>query len=156
MNGQSFFVGIRNTFYRIAVIFGQGVLVAAAGILQVYFRNRIAFTWSLIFYALTGIFLALWFYHGLILPRPKADNRNNTNSTAVIRGMKDMIVSFFSKFPLKVFVFSILFIMFYRFPEALLGKMTTTFLQRSASEGGLGLSPMEFGIANGTIGLIAY
>lgn len=153
-HGQSFFVGIRNTFYRIAVIFGQGVLVAAAGILQVYFRNRIAFTWSLIFYALTGIFLALWFYHGLILPRPKADNRNNTNSTAVVRGMKDMIVSFFSKFPLKVFVFSILFIMFYRFPEALLGKMTTTFLQRSASEGGLGLSPMEFGIANGTIGLI--
>ena len=44
--------------------------------------------------------------------------------------------------------------MLYRFPEALLGKMTTTFLQRPGSEGGLGLSPMEFGVANGTIGLI--
>ena len=151
---QSLFVGIRNTFYRIAVIFGQGVLVALAGVLQLYFRNQKAFTWSLIFYGLTGLFIALWFYHGFILPRPAADSRNNTKASDVMNGMKEMFISFFTKFPLKEFLFSILFIMLYRFPEALLGKMTTTFLQRPGSEGGLGLSPMEFGVANGTIGLI--
>ena len=151
---QSLFVGIRNTFYRIAVIFGQGVLVALAGLLQVYFRNQKAFTWSLIFYGLTGLFIALWFYHGFILPRPAADSRNNTKASEVMAGMKDMFISFFTKFPLKEFAFAVLFIMLYRFPEALLSKMTTTFLQRPGSEGGLGLSPMEFGVANGTIGLI--
>ena len=31
---QSAFVGIRNTFYRIAMVFGQGVLVMLAGLLQ--------------------------------------------------------------------------------------------------------------------------
>lgn len=151
---QSLFVGIRNTFYRIAVIFGQGVLVAVAGILQLYFRNQKAFTWSLVFYALTGVFIALWFYHGMVMPRPDADNRNNTKVSDVFKGMIDMFVSFFTRFPLRDFIFALLFIMLYRFPEAMLGKMTTTFLQRPGSEGGLGLSPMEFGVANGTIGLI--
>ncbi len=151
---QSFFVGVRNTFYRLAVVFGQGVLVAAAGALQIVFRNQKAFTWSLIFYALTGLFIFLWLYHGFRLPRPKADSRDNTKANEVFRGLIQMIVSFFTKFPLKMFLCSILFIMLYRLPEAMLGKMTTTFLQRPGSEGGLGLSPMEFGIANGTIGVI--
>jgi len=31
---QSFFVGIRNTFYRFATIFGQGLLVMLAGYLE--------------------------------------------------------------------------------------------------------------------------
>src|SRR5207244_393779 len=31
---QSFFVGIRSTFYRIAMISGQGLLVIVAGIIQ--------------------------------------------------------------------------------------------------------------------------
>jgi len=150
---QSFFVGIRNTFYRIAVIFGQGALVAFAGVLQNYFTDK-AFTWSLIFYGLTGIFIALWLYHGFILPHPNADNRDNTKSADVFRGLLDMIKSFFTKFPFKVIFFSMLFMLFYRLPEAMLSKMTTTFLQRSAEEGGLGLTPVQFGIANGTVGLI--
>ena len=50
--------------------------------------------------------------------------------------------------------FAMLFLLLYRFPEALLTKMSLTFLQRPNSEGGLGLSPQEFGLANGTVGLI--
>ena len=41
---QALFVGIRNTFYRIAVIFGNGILISFAGVLQVVFRNKIAFS----------------------------------------------------------------------------------------------------------------
>ena len=50
--------------------------------------------------------------------------------------------------------FAMLFLLFYRFPEALLGKMSVTFLMRPNSAGGLGLSPQEFGLASGTIGVI--
>ena len=53
-NDQAFYVGIRSTFYRLATIFGQGVLVMIAGNLQVIYRNSIPFSWSLMFYGVTG------------------------------------------------------------------------------------------------------
>ena len=151
---QSWFVGIRNTFYRIAVIFGQGILVPAAGMLQLMFRNQKAYTWSLVFYGLAGLFLAIWLYHGMMMPKP--DDRKNDAKTAgeVMRGVWEMLITFFQKLPAKRMVFVLLFLLFYRFPEAMLTKMTTTFLMRSNSEGGLGLSPQEYGLAYGTIGLI--
>ena len=36
---QSFFVGIRSTFYRLSSVFGQGVLVVAAGLLETRLEN---------------------------------------------------------------------------------------------------------------------
>lgn len=151
---QAWFVGIRNTFYRIAVILGNGVLVPVAGVLQVYFRNQVAFTWSLVFYGLAGVFIALWLYHGAIMPRPAADRRGNASPGEVAHGIVRMFVTFFTKLPLKQMVFALLFIFLYRFPEAMLTKMAATFLMRPTTEGGLGLSPQEYGLANGTVGLI--
>ena len=151
---QTWYVGIRNTFYRIAVIFGQGVLVPAAGMLQLMFRNQKAYTWSLVFYGLAGLFLAIWLYHGTVMPKP--DDRKNEAKTAgeVMRGVWEMLVTFFRKLPAKRMIFVLLFLLFYRFPEAMLTKMTTTFLMRPNSEGGLGLSPQEYGLSYGTIGLV--
>lgn len=151
---QTMFVGIRNTFYRLAVIFANGILVSLAGILQVLFRNQIAFTWSLIFYGLTGIFIALWLWHGFILPRPADDKPRDASAREVADGLVKMFRTFVNKFPLKETVAVLIFLLFYRFPEALLNTMTKTFLMRPNSEGGLGLSPQEYGLANGTVGLI--
>ena len=69
---QSFFVGIRNTFYRLANIFGQGILVMLAGWLETS-QNNIPLAWSITFYLLAGLFLALTIYHRLILPHPDSD-----------------------------------------------------------------------------------
>ncbi len=151
---QSLFVGIRNTFYRIAVIFGQGVLISLAGLLQRYLRDDKAFTWSLVFYGLAALFIMLWLWHHYILPHAKADTNRPSSAHEVIAGLKDTLVSFVTKVSWRSFAFVVLFLLFYRFPEALLSKMTATFLQRPASEGGLGLTPIEYGIANGTVGLI--
>lgn len=151
---QALFVGIRNTFYRIAVIFGNGILISFAGVLQVVFRNKIAFSWSLIFYGLAGLFIALWLYHGVAMPRPKDDNQSGESLREVAKGLHSMFASFFTKFPVRQTIAVLMFLLFYRFPEALLNTMTKTFLMRPNSHGGLGLSPQEFGLANGTIGLI--
>lgn len=153
-HSQAMFVGIRNTFYRLAVIFGNGILVSLAGVLQVVFRNRIAFTWSLIFYGLAGIFIALWLYHGLQMPRSDADRQRESSIAEVWAGLKTMMLTFFTKFPVRQTVAVMLFLLFYRFPEALLNTMTKTFLMRPNSSGGLALSPQEYGLANGTIGLV--
>ena len=151
---QTMFVGIRNTFYRLAVIFGNGILISLAGVLQVMFRNRIAFTWSLIFYGVAGLFIAMWLYHGLKMPRPADDVQNDSSISEVTAGLKRMFVTFITKFPVKQTVAVLAFLLFYRFPEALLNTMTKTFLMRANSAGGLGLSPQEYGLANGTVGLV--
>ena len=151
---QTWFVGIRNLFYRLAVIFGNGVLIPVAGILQVYFKDRTAFTWSLVFYGLAALFIGIWLYHAYIMPRPAADQRHDASFRDVASGILPMFTSYFRKFPARETFFAMLFLLFYRFPEALLTKMSLTFLQRPNSEGGLGLSPQEFGLANGTVGLI--
>jgi PAT family beta-lactamase induction signal transducer AmpG len=152
---QAWFVGIRNTFYRIAVIFGNVVLVYLAGQLQLVFRDRTAFTWSLVFYGAAGLFIALWLYHAFVMPHPADDSpRQGLTARQTWRGVLDMLASFFSKMPARPMLFALLFLLFYRFPEALLTKMSATFLMRPESEGGLGLSPKAFGLANGTVGLI--
>ena len=63
---QSFFVGIRNTFYRFANIFGQGILVMLAGWLETS-QGNIPLAWSITFYLMAGLFLALTLYHRFIL-----------------------------------------------------------------------------------------
>lgn len=151
---QVWFVGIRNTFYRLAVIFGNGVLIPLAGMLQLIFRNRTAFTWSILFYGLAGLFIGIWLYHTYIMPCADRDQPHKTNAHKVAMGVVTAFRTFFKKLPPKELLFAILFMLFYRFPEALLGKMSVTFLMRPNSAGGLGLSPQEFGLASGTVGMI--
>lgn len=49
---------------------------------------------------------------------------------------------------------AILFMLFYRFPEAQLAKMGIPFLLDSPMEGGLGMTTEQVGFAQGTIGVI--
>jgi PAT family beta-lactamase induction signal transducer AmpG len=88
------------------------------------------------------------------MPHPAADQRRDTNASEVARNIVVMFKTYFQKFPVREVGFAMLFLLFYRFPEALLTKMSATFLMRPGSEGGLGLSPQEFGLASGTVGLI--
>lgn len=152
---QTYFVGIRNTFYRLAVIFGNGVVVAIPSTLMVWFRNSVAFAWSLVFYGLAGIFIALWLFHSFVLPNSTADSEKTRSSAAEVwSGLKHTLSTFFTKFPVRTTVIAICFLLLYRFPEALLNTMTKTFLMRPNSEGGLGMAPTEYGLSYGTVGLI--
>lgn len=150
---QAFFVGIRSTFYRLSMIVGKGVLIMLAGVLQVKFRYQIRFSWSLIFYGLTGLFIAFYLYHHYILPRPKEDVDHKSHQTAhdILQGFLETFASFFRK---KQILIAIAFMLLFRLPEALLTPVSQLFLQAQRSRGGLGLSPQEFGFVNGTIGVI--
>lgn len=149
---QAWFVGIRSTFYRFATIFGQGVLIMIAGNLQVIFRNSISLSWSLTFYGIAGIFIALWLWHSAILPKPEEDiARKDVDTRTIWIEFVETISSFFKK---PQVVVAILFMLFYRIPEGLLGKVGPLFLIDSTSNGGLGLSPQEYGLVQGTVGVI--
>ena len=94
---QAFFIGIRNTFYRIAMLTGQGLLVMLAGYLEES-TGRIPFAWSLVFFVLAGLFIGLALWHRYAMPSPTADRqRESVGPAAVLRGFGDTFVSFFRK-----------------------------------------------------------
>ena len=145
---QAYFVGIRSTFYRIATIFGQGLLVMLAGNLEVITRN-VRYSWSLMFYMMAGLFIAFWMWHHYILPRPEESEKARASS--LLTGFWHTLMTFFQK---PQVVVGICFMLFYRMPEGLLAKVSSLFLIDYVHKGGLGLSPAEYGLVQGTVGMI--
>ncbi|MCM1293193.1 MAG: MFS transporter [Bacteroides sp.] len=149
--GQSFFVGIRTMFYRLAMLLGQGPLVILAGYLEVTYGD-IPRAWATTFYILAVVMAIMSLYHAFVLPRPAADRHAQVRSVeAVAREFWSTVVGFFTR---EHSVYAILFMLFYKFPEALLAKMISPFLLDGTTVGGLGLSTTAVGIAYGTLGLI--
>lgn len=154
---QTWFVGIRSTFYRLATLFGQGILVMIAGNLQVLFRGSIRYSWSLMFYGVMALFIAFWLWHMAVLPSPEEDqdlSKGRLRGMELLSGVWDSVKTFFTKFPLRETVIAFLFMLFYRMPEGLLVKVSSLFLIDSYANGGLGLSPSEYGLVQGTVGLV--
>ena len=148
---QALFVGIRSTFYRIATIAGQGLLIMLAGYLEKVTSN-IPFAWSITFMVLSGLFLGLWAYHNYVLPRPDADKASREVSSATL--MHEFWGTFVSFFRKKQAGIAILFMLLYRLPEAQLAKMSIPFLIDPIQEGGLGLTTEQIGFVQGTVGII--
>lgn len=148
---QALFVGIRSTFYRIATIAGQGLLIMLAGYLETSTGN-IPFAWSITFMVLAGMFLGLWVYHKYILPHPATDKAAcEVSASTLMNEFWGTFVSFFKK---KQAGIAILFMLLYRLPEAQLAKMSIPFLIDSISEGGMGLTTEQIGFVQGTVGII--
>ena len=116
--------------------------------------GRVAFSWSLIFFGLAGLFLAMALYHRFFLPKSAGDQPRDLSFHETGRMLWKSLSTFFTKVPLKKTVVVLLFLLLFRFPEALLAKMGPTFLLRPASEGGLGLTAEQYGLAYGTIGVV--
>ena len=146
---QTLYVGIRSTFYRIATIAGGGVLIMLAGALETYTR-RVAFSWSVTFYALSAFFALALAYHIFKLPRPACDRTRHTPPGRLLKDFGLTLLSFVQK---PHAVTAILFMLLYRLPEALLIKMSNVFLMDPPSAGGLGLSTQEVGFVQGTEGV---
>lgn len=149
---QSFFVGIRNTFYRLAMLFGQGALVTLAGFLEKY-KGSIPLAWSLSFFLLAGIFLALALYHKAVLPKPKEDVlRPNLSAGQLMKDFKTTFATFFTKKNIGLILF---YLLTYRLGEAQLLKLSSPFMLDPTSAGGLGLDTTTVGVVYGTFGVIA-
>lgn len=157
---QAYFVGIRNTFYRLAVLAGQGLLVMFAGILQKRYMHRlpemqaVSQAWMITFYLLAFLFCLLFAYHHFILPRPSKDRENVKAGTLrqVFVAFAATFIDFFQK---KHILSALAFILFYRFAEAQLVKIASPFLLDKKGAGGLELDTLEVGMIYGTIGMFA-
>ena len=147
---QSWFIGIRNTFYRFAILFGQGIIVIIAGQLE-NITGNLKLAWSLVFGILSGLFIILAAYHKWALPRPENDQEGfNTAKEDIVKEYFEIIKAYFKKPQILLIV---LFILLYRFGEAQLVKIAPLFMLDSYESGGLGLSTSEYGFIYGTLGI---
>lgn len=148
---QALFVGIRSTFYRLATITGQGLLIMLAGYLETATGN-INRTWSITFFIMSGLFIGLWLYHKYILPRPASDVKTNSNGSSGI--LSSFISTFRSFFKKEQAGIAIMFMLLYRLPEAQLAKMGIPFLLDPIEKGGMGMTTEQIGFTQGTVGVI--
>ena len=147
---QSWFIGIRNTFYRFAILFGQGIIVIIAGQLE-NITGNLKLAWSLVFGILSGLFIILAAYHKWALPSPKNDQEEfNRAKEDIVKEYFEIIKAYFKKPQILLIV---LFILLYRFGEAQLVKIAPLFMLDSYESGGLGLSTSEYGFIYGTLGI---
>lgn len=147
---QSFFVGIRNTAYRIAMIAGQGGLLILVGLLEKSLGSTVR-AWSLGFMAAGGVMILLWLYHSYILPYPASDRASTVSGRNMFREFGRTVVSYFKK---PNIIPALLFILLFRFPEAQIVKIAPLFLVDDTAAGGLGLTTSEVGFSMGTLGVI--
>ena len=144
---QSFFVGMRSVFYKLASVTGQGLLVVLAGFLEnKYGDNTKAWSYTMI----CAGFLMLLMTLSNFFVTPKFES-----SEAIVlekpKGFLEVFVSFFKKPGMGL---AITFILFFRLGESQLVKMASPFLLDPTSVGGLGYSTSEVGTIYGTIGVV--
>lgn len=149
---QAFFIGIRNTFYRFAMIAGQGLLVMFAGWLETS-TGRIPFAWSITFYLLAGLFVGLAVWHTFILPYPAEDKpHTGVNARTILVEFFNTFADFFRK---KGIIPALLFMLTYRLGESQIVKMASPFLLDGKALGGLELSTAQVGFIYGTVGVVS-
>lgn len=147
---QSLFVGIRSTFYRIATVFGQGLLVVIAGLLETRLGD-IPRAWELTLFSCSVLLFVFFLWHQMALPVVES-RREAQAGKGALRDIGRSVSTFFRKPGIWV---AMLFLLLFRLPEALSVKMLTPFLLDPVSEGGLGLSTTDSGLVYGTVGVIA-
>lgn len=143
---QSFFIGIRSTFYRLAMITGQGLIVILAGYLEIKFGDNHK-AWSYTMIAVSCLMLALTIINLITTPKVESSNSDKEQLSFL-----KVFASFFRN---KQIGLAIAFVLLYRLGESQLVKMASPFLLDDVKVGGLALSTSQVGAIYGTFGLIA-
>ena len=150
---QAAFVGARSVFYRLSSIFGQGVLLVIAGLLETRTGN-IPLAWQLTLLITSILFALLSLWHTFFLPKPQTDKSSlegkQQSAVAILREFGRTFVTYFRKPGIWL---AMIFMLVYRLPEAFLIKMINPFLVADMEKGGLGLATETVGVVYGTIGV---
>ena len=146
---QAAFVGVRGTFYQLAMITGQGGLVYLAGSLTVILGS-VSRAWAWVFVVLAGVFVLAATYHLAMLPRPEGDRPGGRTRPAA--DYLEVFAGFFRKKGIAVIL---AFLLLYRLAQAQLVKLVVHFLLDGRGVGGLGLSTRQVSVLYNTIGLAA-
>ena len=140
-------------FRGLAMLLVVGVCVTMAGNMEVITRN-IRYSWSFVVYVIAGIEFLLWLWHTFFLPGGKHILANVKNVRPLVWSELTLFLKnlLHNGTHLRVLLFLAVFVI----PEAFLAFMSPLFMVDAAHNGGLGMSPQEFGLVFGTVGVVAF
>ncbi|WP_149277056.1 MFS transporter [Pareuzebyella sediminis] len=144
---QSFFVGMRSTFYRLAMVTGEGLIVIMAGFLESKYGDNTK-AWSITMITASVLMLVLTVSNLLVTPKYESSTAIDLEKP---KGFLEVFTSFFKKPGIGI---ALAFILTYRLGESQLVKMTAPFLLDTPEKGGLGYSTEQLGTIFGTAGVI--
>ena len=146
---QSFFLGIRSTFYRLSLLAGNGLIVLFAGYLEhKYGDNTKAWSYTMIAVGLLMTFITV--YNFIFTPKNEINAVANNKEAHQNQNFATVFISFFKK---KRIGLILAFILVFRLGESQLLKMLSPFLLDGKELGGMGLDTEAVGIIYGTFGV---
>lgn len=148
-SNQAFFVGIRNSFYRLSMIFGGGGLLCVAGFAGGKLGSE-KWGWTAAFFVCAALSLTGFFFFSKFLPNP--ERLAGVRKSVSIKEFFECFKKFFDR---RGIVLMMCYILFYRFAESQICKIMPIFLKSEISEGGLGLSLETIGVIQGANAPIA-
>ena len=148
---QSFFLGIRSTFYRLSMLTGNGLIVIIAGYLeQEYGDKQKAWSYTMIIVGL--IMTVITIYNYFSTANIEAKSIKTTTESVSNKSFRTVFATFFQK---KQIGLVLAFILLFRLGESQLLKMLTPFLIDPLAAGGMGLTTQEVGVIYGTFGVLS-
>ena len=150
---QALFVGIRNTAYRVSMIFGSGGMVFLAGELGKQYGLHTG--WYAAFVICAFAMAACAIFHRHYLPRiQRAESVPRFTGTMPdrVREFFGAISTYFQQPSIGAIVF---YILVFRLGDAFMLKQAPNFLLDPPARSGLGISVADMGIVTGTVGVIA-
>ena len=144
---QSAYVGLRSTFYRIANIFCQSLLLMIVGWLQK--RTDISTSWTYALLLCSAILALIAAWHTWSMPAVEVKGER-LKFKDIWHEIGMVWVEFFRK---PGIVLALCFMLLYRLPEALLLKLCNPFFLAAREQGGLGISVDTIGQITG-IGVV--
>jgi PAT family beta-lactamase induction signal transducer AmpG len=118
---QSFFLGIRSTFYKIAILTGNGLVVILAGYLEIAYGDKHK-AWSYTMILVAVFMIAISIYNFFFTPKTETNGELETKTKPNFR---KVFSTFFQK---KQIVLILAFILLFRLGESQLLKMLNPFL----------------------------
>ena len=144
---QSAYVGLRSTFYRIANIFCQSLLLMGVGWLQK--KTDIPTSWTYALLLCSGLLALMAVWHMWKMPAVEVKGEK-LKVKGIWREVGHVFAEFFKK---PGIVLALCFMLIYRLPEALLLKLCNPFFLASQADGGLGITVDTIGEITG-IGVV--
>ena len=140
-------MGMRSTFYRLAMVTGEGLIVVLAGFLENKYGDNTK-AWSITMSAAAFLMLVMTVANFFVTPKYESEHIEEKEKPA---GFLEVFSSFFQKPGIGI---ALAFILSYRLGESQLVKMASPFLLDSPDKGGLGYSTEQLGTIFGTAGVI--
>jgi len=145
---QSFFLGIRSTFYRLSLLAGNGLIVLFAGYLEHKYGDNTK-AWSYTMIAVGLLMTVITVYNFIFTPGNELTAVEN-NKEVHHQNFATIFVTFFKK---KQIGLVLAFILLFRLGESQLLKMLSPFLLDTKDLGGMALDTEAVGIIYGTFGV---